>query len=100
MRYAIQRLHLGYIILVLLIRDAKSPNRAFLKYCNLVTLLERARGVEPPSQPWEGRILPVYYARKLQSIQKRKVLLLSHTRTNLVHVSRITQHVIMKFHFL
>lgn len=25
--------------------------------------MERAKGIEPSSQPWEGRILPVYYAR-------------------------------------
>ncbi len=26
--------------------------------------VERARGIEPPSSPWEGDILPVYYARR------------------------------------
>gem|GEM_PF-6209447 len=25
--------------------------------------LERAKGIEPSSYPWEGYILPVYYAR-------------------------------------
>lgn len=42
--------------------------------------MERARGVEPPSQPWEGRILPVYYARKLLRMEKGHVLPLNHTR--------------------
>ena len=26
-------------------------------------MLERAKGIEPSSQPWEGRILPLNHAR-------------------------------------
>ena len=25
--------------------------------------MERVRGIEPPPQPWQGRILPLYYTR-------------------------------------
>ena len=27
--------------------------------------MERVTGIEPVSQPWEGRILPLYYTRKI-----------------------------------
>lgn len=27
--------------------------------------MERDKGIEPSSQPWEGRILPLYESRKL-----------------------------------
>ena len=27
---------------------------------------ERVRGIEPPSRPWEGRILPLYYTREFE----------------------------------
>ncbi len=30
---------------------------------NVNSLYERAMGIEPTSQPWEGYILPLYYAR-------------------------------------
>jgi hypothetical protein len=30
--------------------------------------MERAKGIEPSSSPWEGDILPVYYARDRESV--------------------------------
>ena len=27
--------------------------------------LEQVRGIEPPPQPWQGRILPLYYTCKM-----------------------------------
>lgn len=27
-------------------------------------IIERVTGIEPVAQPWEGRILPLYYTRK------------------------------------
>ena len=35
---------------------------------NVYGVLERVMGVEPTYQPWEGRILPMNYTRKLYSI--------------------------------
>ena len=35
---------------------------------NVLFLLERVMGVEPTSQPWEGRILPMKYTREFYSI--------------------------------
>jgi hypothetical protein len=29
-----------------------------------ISALERVAGIEPASQPWEGRILPVNYTRR------------------------------------
>ena len=38
--------------------EAKQFGSVFLN------LFERAKGIEPSSYPWEGYILPVYYARR------------------------------------
>lgn len=47
--------------------------------------MERAMGIEPTSQAWEARILPMYYARK------------SPNQSNLIFVNQFIQKTIMKF---
>ena len=32
--------------------------------------MERVTGVEPVSQPWEGRVLPMYYTRKCDNLSQ------------------------------
>ena len=36
-------------------------------------LLVRAEGVEPSSQAWEARIIPIYYARFLNQLTKHSI---------------------------
>ncbi len=38
------------------------------------SLIVRARGIEPRSQPWEGRILPLNHARMCISINELSIL--------------------------
>jgi site-specific DNA recombinase len=46
--------------------DAREPWAA-LRAAPTSRKLERAKGIEPSSYPWEGYILPVYYARTLET---------------------------------
>lgn len=39
--------------------------RYFAKNLHDKSTMERVTGIEPVSQPWEGRILPLYYTRKV-----------------------------------
>ncbi len=34
-------------------------------YITAILCMERAKGIEPSSQAWEARILPMNYARKM-----------------------------------
>ena len=64
----------------------KSATRIVAKLFLIIKLnLERAMGIEPTSQAWEARILPMYYARK------------SPNQSNLIFVNQFIQKTIMKF---
>ena len=41
-----------------------------LSYIGEILILERVMGIEPTPQPWEGRVLPLYYTREyLQKVR-------------------------------
>lgn len=42
--------------------DPESASNAAGKF-RMTSKGERVKGIEPSSQPWEGRILPLYYTR-------------------------------------
>ena len=51
--------------------------------------LERVTGIEPVSQPWEGRILPLYYTRTVvaeatHSTQDENSIYLAHRYVQMI----------------
>jgi hypothetical protein len=51
-------------------------------------LLERVAGIEPATQPWEGRILPLNYTRLLSAsieLQTTAAMRVRHSRNTMRH---------------
>ena len=46
----------------MIVLGIKKPSKQRVVYFDL---LERVRRIELPSQPWQGRVLPLYHTRKI-----------------------------------
>ena len=47
--------------------------------------VERVAGIEPVAQPWEGRILPLYYTRVLPAMAFKATAGRYHTALELIY---------------